>query len=134
MPSEKRLLLVALLGSPVAWTVHLLASYLIVAVWCAARWGGVGVAIAVITIVCAGAAVATGVLATRRWHRSRAELAHDAEPGVPGSWDDRMSERGARIVFLSVMSLFLAVTFTFLIILQGLPPFFAPACPAVTMP
>ena len=128
------MLLVALLGSPLAWVVHLLASYLIVAMWCAARWDGIGVAIAGITLLCAAGAIASGALALRRWRHSRAGLGRDNEPGVPGSWDDRMSERGARVVFLSVMGLFMAAVFTWLIVLQGMPPLFASACPATTIP
>lgn len=133
-PVSRRAILLGLLGSPIAWTLHLLGSYLIVALWCAMRWTGMSIAVAVFTIACALAASASGVLALRGWRRSRESLRSDREPGAPESWDARLGERGARIVFLSVASVFLAGLFTYLIVLQGLTPFFAPGCPAVTTP
>jgi hypothetical protein len=39
-----------------------------------------------------------------------------------------MGERGARFSFLAAMSIGEAVLFTFLIVLQGLPPLFTPPC------
>ena len=90
-------ILFALFGSPVAWTLHLLGSYLIVSVWCATRWNGMPVAVAVFTLACALTAAASGVVALRGWRRSRATLRSDREPGEPEGWDARMGERGARI-------------------------------------
>jgi hypothetical protein len=127
-------LLLALLGAPVAWTVHLLAAYVIVAAWCAAGWPGAGLAIGALTVVCAAAAVAAGMLALRLWRRGQARLVADAEPGGPEGWDARMGERGALFVFLAVVGLFMAALFTYLIVLQGVPPLLAPVCPATTMP
>ena len=133
-PVSRRAMLFALFGSPVAWTLHLLGSYLIVSISCATSWSGMRIAVGVFTAVCAVAAVVSGVLALRGWRRSRETLRSDREPGVPESWDARMGERGARIVFLSVTSLFMSIVFTYLIVLQGLPPLFTAACPAVTTP
>lgn len=129
-----RSLLLAFFGAPVAWTVHLLAGYLAVALWCAMGWDGLGVAIGVLTLVCAAAAIAAGIGAVGVWRRGQAALASDREPGTPGPWDARLGERGARTAFLGVTAIFLAGIFTWLILLQGLPPVFAPACPAGTMP
>jgi hypothetical protein len=125
-----RWLVLALVGSPLAWTVHLLGGYLIVALWCAESWPGAGAAIGVLTAVCAAGAVGAGAVAFRLWRRAQAGLLSDEEPGGPEPWDARMGERGARAAFLAVMSLFLAALFLFLIVLQALPPLFAEACPA----
>lgn len=129
-----RLQLLALFGAPVAWTVHLLAGYLAVVVWCAMGWGGLGIAIAALTVVCGAAGLASGLGALRLWRRGQAALESDREPGGAEPWDGRMGERGARTAFLGVTALFMAGLFTWLILLQGLPPAFAPACPAGTIP
>lgn len=127
-------LLLALLGSPVAWTVHLLLGYVLVAVSCSVPGIRADLGIAVLTAVCAGMAVASGVLAVRLWRESQRQLLVDREPGGPEPWDARMGERGARSVFLAVVALFMAVLFTYLILLQGLPPLFASSCPPTLGP
>lgn len=123
-------ILLALLGAPAAWTVHLLASYVVVTFACATSWGGAGVTIGILTAAGVAASVGAGALALKQWRRGQAALASDAEPGEPESWDARMGERGARGSFLAVIALFMAGLFGFLIMLQGLPPVFTPACPA----
>jgi hypothetical protein len=133
MPHGRRLLL-ALLGSPIAWTVHLSACYVVVTVWCSAGWAGAGLVIGILTLVCAAAAVASGVLAFRLWRQGQRALLTDAEPGTPESWDSRMGERGARAAFLAMLALFMAGMFAFLILLQGLSPLYAPTCPATISP
>lgn len=129
-----RSLSIAMLAPAVAWSVHLLVGYLIVATWCANTWGGVGIGLATLTALCLAATIACGVLALRLRRRGQHHLATDEEPGTPESWDARMGERGARIVFLAIMALFMAGLFGFLIVLQATPPFFAPVCPATTVP
>jgi hypothetical protein len=131
---ETRSLVVAVLGTPVAWAVHFNGMYLMIAMWCSAGWPGARIAIALFTLVCAAASAACGLLALRLWRRAREGLRVDPEPGDPGPWDARMGERGARAVFLLVVALFLAVVFTLGIVLEGLPPLFTPLCPAWTFP
>jgi hypothetical protein len=125
---------VALTGAAFAWTAHLLAGYVIVAAWCSARWRGGALAIGVLTALCAVASAATGLLALRIYRRAQEGLRVDEEAGDPEPWDARMGERGARAVFLGVVAMFMAAIFTLAIVLQGLPVFFAPFCPAWTMP
>jgi hypothetical protein len=125
---------VALTGSALAWTVHLLAGYVVVAAWCSAGWTGGALAIGVLTLVCAAASAATGIYALRIYRRAQKGLRVDEEPGGPEPWDARMGERGARGVFLGVVAMFMAAIFTLAIVLQGLPALFAPFCPAWTMP
>lgn len=133
-PAMGRRMAIALLGSPVAWVVHFLGTYFIVALWCAATWPGLRVAITVFTLAALVASVATGVVAHRLWRRGQSALVTDAEPGEPEAWDARMGERGARMSFLAVLALFMAAVFTLLILLEGLPALLAQACPATTMP
>jgi hypothetical protein len=126
--------LLALVGSPLAWVVHLLAGYVVVALWCSAGWAGADAVIGILTLVCAAAAVGSGVLSFRLWRQGQTELVSGPEPGGPESWDARLGERGARTVFLAVLALFMAALFAYLILLEGLPPLFTPTCPATTMP
>jgi hypothetical protein len=128
--SPQSAVLLALFGGPLAWTLHLLASYLAVALWCSMRWGGLGVAIAVLTVLFAVAALASAVLALRLWRRGQAALLSDAEPGVRESWDARLGERGAHAAFVGLLALFLDVLFAYLIVLEGVPAVFAPSCHA----
>ena len=131
---DGRRLLLALVGAPLAWVVHLAASYITIALWCANRWAGGAIALLVLTALGVLAAVATGALAWRLWREGQAALARDAEPGAPGSWDARLGERGARISFLALLALFMAAMFGYLIVLEGLPSLFAPLCHAGTVP
>ena len=133
MPSGRRLLL-ALLGGPLAWTLHLLAGYLVVTVWCSSGWSGADQVVGILTLLCAGAAAASGMLAFRLWRQGQRVLLRDEEPGGPESWDSRMGERGARGAFLAVLALLMGGLFAYLIVLQGLPPLFAPTCPVTNTP
>ena len=124
----------AVTAAPVAWTLHLMGSYVIVALWCSAGWSGFHLALALWTLLCAALGIAGGVSGLRLWRAGKEVLREDAEPGTPQPWDARFGERGARFAFLAVMSIAGAGLFTYLIILQGLPPLFAPACWAGTSP
>lgn len=130
LQAARSLVLIALFGGPLAWTLHLLASYLAVALWCSTQWRGLGVAIAVLTVLCAVAALASAVLAFRLWRRGQPALLADAEPGVPESWDARLGERGARAAFLALLALFLNVLFIYLIVLEGVPAVLSQSCHA----
>lgn len=133
-PAQGPLLVLALAGPPVAWILHFLGGYVIVALWCAERWAGTGIALAVLTVIGVAIGVASGALAFRLWRKGQTALVADAEPGAPESWDARMGERGARMSFLAVLALFMAALFTFLIVLEGMPAAFTDACPATMIP
>lgn len=133
-PRHQRRLLVALATPPVAWTVHLLGAYLVIALWCTQSWGGEGIAIAVLTALCAVACLAAGALAFRLWRVGQDVRRTDAEPGEPEPWDGRMGERNARTAFLAVLALLMAALFAWLVLLQGLPAAFGDACSATTRP
>ena len=56
----------AVLGGPVAWVVHLNASYFLVALGCATRWAGTGLALAGLTLLLAVVALAACYIPARR--------------------------------------------------------------------
>lgn len=128
------LLLLALVGGPVAWTLHLLVGYFLVAVGCATAWAGTDAAIVALTVVCAAAAVATGWLGLRLWRQAQEHRLSDEEPGDDEPWDGRLGERGARANFLAIAGVLLAIMFTYAIVIEGLPPLFMPTCSAASVP
>jgi len=123
-----RSLAIALLGGPVAWTAHLFAVYLIVALWCSAGWSGRMAAVVVVTIVAAAAALASGIAAQRLWREGKERALRDEEPGRHETWDARLGERAARGLFIAVLAMFMAGLFAFLIVVQGFSPMISPDC------
>lgn len=109
-------LLVALLGAPLVWMVHLAASYFLVALHCGTGWTGARIAIALVTLLGALAAAATGLFAWRRWKRIRP--VSGAEPLDPID----------TTAFLLLSGAVLAALFTGAIVLTGLSPLFLPMC------
>ncbi|HET6778443.1 MAG TPA: hypothetical protein VFH26_06105 [Gemmatimonadales bacterium] len=111
-----RSLLLALLGAPILWVLHLGVSYFLVSLGCGIGWNGAKPAVVAATIVCAVAAMGTGLFA----------------------WKQRKSARGGRggpeldpgpvPEFLAISGALLAVLFTGAIIMAGVSPFFLPLC------
>lgn len=118
-------LLVALLGAPVAWTVHLLAAYGLVALDCSTRWSGGRGAVGALTAVALLGAGASGLLARRLWVRARA-----ADRPADDAWDARMGDRTSRVAFLMLVGLVLAVLFAVAIAYQAAPVLLVPVCSA----
>jgi hypothetical protein len=116
-------LLFALLGAAVAWTAHLLVAYVVVALDCGTRWDGTRVALAALTVVTLGTAAASGLVARRLWLRARA-----ADRPADDAWDARMGDRTARVSFLMMTGLVLAVLFAVAIVYQAVPIFLVPVC------
>ncbi len=114
-------LLFVLLGAPIAWTLHFLVSYFLVALFCTMAWEGAGIAIGVVTVVFAIPSAASGVVAYRTW-RARRESP---------SWDAALAEPGGWTAFWLVMGMLGAVLFTALIVLEVIPPLFVPTCPEI---
>ena len=123
-----RSIAVALLGSPVAWTAHLFALYLIVALWCSAGWNGRTLAIVVVTVAAAIGSLASGIAAQKLWREGKEQALRDAEPGRHETWDARLGEHGARGLFIAVLAMFMAALFAFLIVVQGISPLLSPDC------
>jgi hypothetical protein len=79
------MLLLALTGGGAAWIIHLGAAYTLIALGCPRRWPALGLQLSALTLACAMAAVATGVVALRR----RRHLRDSANPG-PGAETRRL--------------------------------------------
>lgn len=116
-------LLVALLGAPLAWTLHLLVAYALVAYACSENWGGLRVALVIVTALALAGALASGMLSRRLWIRARA-----VDRPVDDRWDSRMGERTARVSFLMVMGLVMAGLFALGILYQVAPVLLAQPC------
>jgi hypothetical protein len=101
--------LVGALGAPVAWALHFLASYALVGLACAAGWERADVGLALLTAACLAAALASGVVAYRRW-RSAADN---------GGWE-------REVMLAGVLG---TVLFTLAIALEAAAPVFLPLCP-----
>jgi hypothetical protein len=95
------------LGGALAWTVHLLLSYALVAPACAA--GGVWMLHAV-TVGTLAPTILAGLLSHRAWQRHRA----DPQTGVRG-------EKSGWRRFMALAGLVLSVLFGLAIVLEGLP-------------
>jgi hypothetical protein len=102
-------LLVAVLGAPVAWMVHLMASYMVVGLACAMGWPRADASLVALTVVCLLGAVASGVLAFRHW----AGTMHQ------DGWKPD-------VMLVGVLG---AGLFVIAIILEAVVPAFVPLCP-----
>lgn len=122
-------LLFALLGGAVAWTVHLLAAYTLVTVDCSTEWNGGRLTVGVLTLVSLAVTAAAGLLARRLWLRARA-----VDRPVDDAWDARMGERTARVSFLAVVGLVLAILFAVAIVYEAMPLLMVPVCAPTTAP
>lgn len=115
------LILFAFLGPALAWTLHFLVIYFLVALYCTTGGGDVTAVILAATAVFAAVSVAAGVVGYRAWTRER---------GGQG-WAEAVTGGAQWSSFLLVMGVLSSVLFTLLIVLEGLPPLFVPACPEV---
>jgi hypothetical protein len=113
------LLVFATLGGPVAWLMHLSASYVIVATACASDWRGTTAALIAVTLLSAALAVAAGIAALHGRRRL------DGERG-PSAGVERPHDRARFFMRIGIIG---AGIFLLLILLNGLSPFFVPACP-----
>lgn len=116
-------LLFALLGAPVAWTLHLLFSYAAVAIDCATPWRGARVVVTLVTVIAVGASLGSGWLARRVWLRARA-----IDRPIDDAWDARMGERTARVSFLMVTGLAMSLLFALAIVYAAIPLLFVATC------
>ncbi len=108
----------ALLGGPLAWTLHLFASYFVVAVACATGWGGAAATVVVLTVALALAAIATGVFGLRHWRQVQSAA----------SWTHALNEAGGEEGLLFLVGVMLAALFALLIVMNGLSPLLVPVC------
>lgn len=116
-------LLFALLGGAFAWTLHLLASYAVVAVGCARGWAAARPALIVVTLAALALTGAAAIVGERARARSSTLADTTRRTGQAPAID------AARFT-LSVGG-GLSALFAFLILLGGAVPFLTPLC-AVT--
>jgi hypothetical protein len=118
-------LLFALLGGAVAWSLHLLGSYVLLAYGCTREWGGTRPALATISVVALLVTIASGLVARRR-----GVIARERDRPVDDAWDARMGERTARVSFIMVVGLVLAIVFGLGIVYEAITVFLVPLCEA----
>jgi hypothetical protein len=119
------ILLFGLLGGATAWSLHLLASYTVLAYACSSGSSGVRPALIAIALLAFAVTAWSGVVARRCWRLARA-----VDRPVDDAWDARMGERTARVSFLMVTGLVLSLIFALGILYAGIAIFLAPLCPA----
>jgi hypothetical protein len=105
-------------AGPAAWALHFMGSYALVALACTTGWTGVGVVLAIATILLALLAAASAVVGYRGWRESRAPQHLDAALNEPGGWRGFVMTSGIVLGALSAVS----------IILQGAATLLAPLC------
>lgn len=118
-------LLFALLGGATAWSLHLLASYTLLAYACSSGRGGVRPALVAIALLALAVTAWSGLAARRHWRVARV-----IDRPVDDAWDARMGERTARVSFLMVTGLVLSLIFGLGILYEVITIFLAPLCPA----
>lgn len=118
-----RTLLFAVFGGAVAWSLHLLASNTLVAWACASGFGATRAALMGIGAIALAVTAWSALVAWRWWRVARA-----IDRPEDDSWDARMGERTARVSFLMVAGLLLAMIFAIGIVYEGMTTFFVPLC------
>jgi hypothetical protein len=110
-------LLVAFLGGPLVWAVHLALSYFLVALDCGTAWDGARNGIVIATIACAALALAAGLFAGRLGKRLRRH-------NTRGDERDPTQARE----FLALSGAIIAPLFVGAILLAGISPLLLPMC------
>jgi hypothetical protein len=103
----------SLLGGPIAWSAHLLASYPLVSVACQLGTTTPLHLVTAITAAIAAGAGLTGALVYRR---------------VPRQSDAGLGNGPARARFMALAGTFAGAFFTFVILVEGLPPILHDPC------
>lgn len=117
-PPSPAQMLFALLGGAVAWTLHFLGSYALVAIGCAAGWRGVRGSLALGTAALLLLAAWSTVAAWRGWRRVSGDQRWDAALGEPRGWS----------AFLMLTGVLLGATVMLTILLEGLGSLLLPVC------
>ena len=109
-------LVVAFLGAPTVWALHLAVSYFLVSIGCGTDWAGAKAAVLLATVIAAAAAMGFGAFAWQRWRWARG--------GRGGGLLDPERVRE----FLALSGVVLAALFVAAIIMSGISPLFLPLC------
>lgn len=108
----------AVLGGAVAWTVHFLGSYAVVAIGCVAGWRNIPAVLTVATLALAALAGWSASTAWRGWRRSSGD-----QP-----WDSALSEPRGWLAFLMLTGAILGGISVFAILLEGFGSLLLPVC------
>jgi hypothetical protein len=111
-------MLFAILGGPLAWVVHFLGSYALIAIGCVAGWSAIRESVAVATAALAAVAAWATVTAWREWRGVSGAQPFDAALGEPRGW----------FAFLMLTGAMLGGVSAFGIVLEGLGSVVLPVC------
>jgi|GEM_PF-2569088 len=110
--------LFAVLGGAIAWALHFLVSYAVVAIGCVAAWSATRLAVAAGTAALAALALWSTVVAWREWRRSSDDQRWDAALSEPRGWYS----------WLTTVGVLLGMTSVFTIVLEGFGTLMLPLC------
>ena len=110
--------LFAMLGGAIAWALHFLGSYAVVAIGCVAGWSATRLAVAVATAALAALALWSTVVAWREWRRSSGDQ----------RWDTALSEPRGWYSWLMTVGVLMGITSAFTIVLEGFGTLMLPLC------
>ena len=105
-------------GGAIAWVLHFLGSYALVAIGCVAVWPSTRVVVAAETAVLAALALWSTVVAWREWRRSSGEQ----------RWDTALSEPRGWYSWLMTFGVLMGITSVFTIVLEGFGTLTLPLC------
>lgn len=108
----------ATLGGAMAWSLHFLGSYAVVAIGCTARWSLTLAILAAETAVLAGLATWSTVVAWREWRRTGRDM----------PWDQALSEPPGWYSWLMTVGVLLGISSALAIVLQGFGTLTLPLC------
>ncbi len=111
-------ILFAVLGGAIAWSLHFLGSYALLAIGCVARWEATVPIVAAGTLVLAAVAAWSTLVAWREWRRTGR--------GMP--WDRALSEPPGWYAWLMTVGVLMGVTGVVTILLEGLGTLMLPVC------
>jgi hypothetical protein len=110
--------LFAVLGGALAWALHFLGSYAVVAIGCVAGWPSTRVIVAAETAVLGALALWSTVVAWREWRRSSDKQ----------RWDTALSEPRGWYTWLMTVGVLMGITSAFTIVLEGFGTLTLPLC------
>jgi len=110
--------LFALLGGAIAWALHFLGSYAVVAIGCVAGWSATRLGVAAGTAALGALALWSTVVAWREWRRSSGDQ----------RWDTALSEPRGWYSWLMTVGLLMGITSAFTIVLEGFGTLMLPLC------
>jgi hypothetical protein len=111
-------ILFAVLGGAIAWSLHFLGSYALVAIGCVARWDVTVPLVTAGTLILAAAAAWSTLVAWREWRRVGRDM----------PWDRALSEPPGWYAWLMTVGLLMGVTAVCTILLEGLGTLMLPVC------